>query len=208
MGALEGSITFKSFYIDAELPKKFKETFLTAVRKSAFEPLQADSEDDKRLGWVNIQDPLDRTFASGNNIFFNEYLCLGLRMDRWAIPTPLLKAKLKEANKVFLESSGQERIGRRQRAAIKQQVIRGLREQMMPSMKVIDVVWNINQAQVKFWSHGKGMVEAFMGLFEHTFGMRLIPESPYTAAMALGLGDEALEHMATTEPSAFGSLRD
>jgi recombination associated protein RdgC len=203
MGALDGSMTVTRFYIDAQIPNDFRARYLEAIRRNAFEPLKPDSEEDKRQGWVSIYNPLDSAFKTHNDIFMNEYMCLGLRMDRWSLPTLLLKARLKEAMSAYLKSSGQERASHGQRAAIKQQVTRVMREQTIPNMKVIDMAWNINQGSVKLWTHGKGQVDGFMALFEHTFGIQLIPDSPYTAAIALGISDEAQAQLLSIEPTTF-----
>ena len=203
MGALEGSITFRTFFVDDPLPKEFKTSFLERIQDQAFIDLDPESEEERRLGWVNIQHPLDSKFDAPSKVFFNEYLCLGMRVDRWAIPTALLKAHLKEAMVEQQEKTGAERVGRRERNELKSMVTADLKRRLLPGMKVVDVVWNLEQQVVRLWSHSKSLGEEFIGLFEQTFHIRLVPDSPYTAGMALELEDEALERFTLIEPESF-----
>jgi hypothetical protein len=48
----------------------------------------------------------------------------------------------------------------------------------------------LNEGVVRFFSHAQKPAAAMMELFKKTFGLDLVPESPYTAAARLGLSKD------------------
>ena len=46
MGAFQGNLTYKLFYVQGELPEDWKTLYLTSIRKLEFVPLTADAEDE------------------------------------------------------------------------------------------------------------------------------------------------------------------
>lgn len=208
MGALDGSITFRSFFVDGSLPTDFKKRFLANIQHHAFAPLTPDSEDDRHLGWVSVHHPLDTTFNDPNKVFYNEYLCLGLRVDRWSIPSTLLKAHLTEASQQYMQEAGLDQLGRRDKQLLKDRVTFELKRRLIPSMKVVDMVWHLDQQLVRFWSHSNSLGEEFMERFQQTFSLQLVPNSPYTAAMALSIPDAQLERLSRVEPDTFTVFTD
>ena len=54
-----------------------------------------------------------------------------------------------------------------------------------------------------FGHGGQNAVTSGLGLFQRTFGVQLTPESPYTLAARLGLGEIDGEPWDDLEPSAF-----
>lgn len=206
MGALEGSLTYRTFFVDGEPPKNFRDDYLERIKRLAFRELSPELEDDRSIGWVCIEHPLDVDFQRAK-VFFNEYLCLGLRIDRWSIPSLVLKAHLRDATQRYLAKTGAESLGRREKEDLKAEVVRQLKHRLMPSMKVVDMAWNLNTGHLRFWSHGGTLGEEFMGVFEDTFALRIVPDSPYTAAVELGLDDDALARLAEIEPQPFVDLQ-
>ena len=67
-------------------------------------------------------------------------------------------------------------------------------------MKVIDVVWDINESMVRFWSTSQSVCDEFVELFEATFGLTLDADSPFLMAKHLGIGEKDLETMVEADP--------
>ncbi len=202
MGALSGSISYSRFFVDGELPPDFRAVFTEAVQLACFQPLSPDEEEEESRGWVNIEHLLDWDFDP-TKIFYNEYLNVALRIDKWRIPGNLLKAHCVEAERRWMRDQGKSRIGRRVRNDIKAVVSAELKRQILPSTKTIDVSWNVNTGVVRFWNQSALACEEFMGFFEDTFGLRLVPDSPYLGALQYGLDDEASALLASLEPTHF-----
>lgn len=164
-----------------DAPDDAAAAFMKPIRANAFEPLTPDEDAPEHHGWASVEDPFDLELDH-EKVFFNEYLTLTLRIDRWAIPGPLLKASLKEAEQKLAERKGLERLGRKAKADLKDAVVKKLRKQLVPTTKSVDLVWNMRSNVALLFSHSKKVHELASELFEKTFKMRLWVESPGTLA--------------------------
>lgn len=199
MGALRGTLTYSRFFVVGDLPADLPGSSMKRVRASASQPLDPDEEVSERHGWCSIEDSMD-TELDHEKIFFNEYACLGLRIDRWVVPKPMLNAHLRDAEAAVLEKKGVERLGRKAKADIKIFVLKRLRRQLMPTTKSIDFVWNVQTGVARFFSQSERMHLLLQELFEKTFRLKLVPESPGTAAERLDLEPRAQKFWEQLEP--------
>lgn len=198
MGALRGSISFAKFYVRGDLPEGFRDTFVERIGVRAFRALTVEEDAEQRTGWCSIENPLDCELDHAK-VFFNAYLNLGYRIDRWQIPAPLFNAHFGEAERAYLAKRGREKLSKREKEELKIAVSRKLRKQLIPVMKVIDLSWNLETGVVRFWNQSPRVHEGLEELFHDTFELSLVPESPYTAAAAIGL--------TTAQAAAFESIR-
>lgn len=204
MGALRGSLTFSRFFVVGTVPDDVAGASLKRIRAQSFQPLDPDEDLAQRHGWAAVDDPFDLELDH-EKIFFNEYVVLALRVDRWAIPGALLKAHLREAEQKLLEKKGLERLGRKAKLDLKDMVTKKLRRQLVPATKSIDLVWNLNTGVALFFSHSKKFHELVQELFEKTFRLQLLVESPGTAADRTGLAPDQQRTYSELEPTSLGS---
>lgn len=197
MGALRGSLTFSRFYIRGDVPDDLPGWSLKRIRAQAFQPLLPDDDVVEKHGWASVEDPFT-TDLDHESVFFNEYVALALRVDRWVVPGPLLKAHLREAEQKVLEKKGIEKLGRKAKADLKDMVTKKLRRQLVPVTKSVDLVWNLQTGVALFFSHAKKNHELVQALFEKTFRVQLLLESPGTAADRRG--------MSSSDQKAFSVL--
>lgn len=207
LSALRGSLTFTRFYVTGDIPDDIAGTTLKRIRAHAFQPLVPDEDKSERVGWANIDDPFD-TDLDHEKVFYNQYLCLAMRLDRWVIPGPLLKAHLRDAEQALLEKRGLERLGRQAKADLKTQVVRKLRKQLVPSLKSYDIVWNLNSHVVHFHSQSERITTLFDDLFKRTFKLDLVPESPGTAAHRVGLDARQTASLAGLDPMSLARVEE
>jgi recombination associated protein RdgC len=197
MPGLKGSLSYTRLFVEGELPDDFRSRFLRAIRLRALKPLEADDDALERSGWCAIGEPFELELTH-DNVFYNEFINLGLRTDRWVIPGPLVRARLREAEAAYLDKKGRERLSKSERTELKELVLRKLRKQFVPAMRVVDFSWSLEEGLVRFFSQSARPIAAVSELFQKTFGLKLVPEAPYTLAARLGL-DKAQE-------SAWGEL--
>ncbi|MDI1429149.1 hypothetical protein [Polyangium sorediatum] len=207
LGALRGSLTFSRFYVTGDIPDDVPGTTLKRIRANAFQPLSPDDEKNEGAGWASIEDPFI-TDLDHEKVFYNEYVCLGLRLDRWVIPGPLLKAHLRDAEQALLAKRGLERLGRQAKTELKTMVVRKLRRQLVPSLKSYDVVWNLRTNILHLYSQSERIAALLDDLFKRTFKVDLVPESPGTAADRLGLDAKEARAMAGLEPTILARLEE
>lgn len=186
MPALRGSLTYARFFVEGAVPDDHREKFMRSIRLRAMRPLEPDDEELERSGWAKVAEPhvIDLAYE---DVFFNEYINLTFRTDRWTIPGPVLRARVKEAEAAYLEKKGRERLNRKEKAEIKLLVAKKLRRTMDPATRAVDVSWSLGEGIVRFFSHADKPGGLMTELFKKTFGLTLIPESPYTAAARVGL---------------------
>jgi len=187
--ALRGSLTYSRFFVSGDLPDDFRERFMRAIRLRSMKPLEPDEEELERSGWAKLGEPFVVDLAY-DDVFFNEYVVLGFRTDRWVIPGPVLRTRVKEAEAAYLEKKGRERLSKKEKAELKLMVSKKLRRHLAPATRSVDLSWAIGEGVVRFFSHSQKPAAAMMELFKKTFGLELVPESPYTAASRLGLSKD------------------
>lgn len=190
MPALKGSLTYTRLFVDGELRKDFRDAFMKAIRLRSMKPLDPDEEALERAGWCTMGEPFDVAPAY-EDVFYNEYLNLGYRTDKWIIPPTLLRAKLREAETAQLARKSRERLTREEKAELKELVVKRLRKQLAPATRVVDLSWSLDEGVVRFFSQSDRAILAMSDLFHRTFGLKLVAEAPYTLAARLGLSKAA-----------------
>ena len=198
MGAFEGSLSFKTYYVQGEPPNNFQEEYLERFQHRFFQPLSPVGDDERSMGWVPVQDPMAEKMTR-EKVFFNQFIVAGLRVDKWSIPTSWLKAKM---NQLMAERypDPEQKISKRQKNEIKLEVLTDIKQHILPTMKVIDMCWNITERKLRFWSTSKKVCEEFVEFFEDTFDLTLVPDSPFMMAKDLGLSEKMLDKMLESEP--------
>jgi len=204
LGALKGSISYSKHYVRGDLAEDFRDAFVENIRLRAFRPLGLD-DDEPRVGWCSIEDSLDCELDHAK-VYYGGYLNLGLRIDRWQIPGPLFKAHFAEAERERLAKRGRDKLGKKEKEELAAVVSRRLRKQLVPTMKVVDLSWNLDAGVVRFWSQSAALCETLGEIFEATFGVSLVPESPFTAADRLGLGEAHVHAISLLKPSVFAAV--
>ncbi len=201
MSLLKGPITYTRMFVEGVLADSFHEKFIEAIQLRRFQPLTVEGEPVQSVGWVPVQNPLeDQVSFNHDDVFFNSYLNLMLRIDEWRIPTPLLKAQLAEATKKMLAQKGRERLSRRETEELKVMVSRKLRKSLVPVSRVYDLSWNLSEGVARFGNQSTKNLDLVMDLFEKTFPMRLVPASPYTLGTRAKLPSSIEGKLAHLEP--------
>lgn len=204
MGVLKGSISYAKFYVNGELPDSFREPLLEALHLRKFVPLTVEEDAEHKIGWVPIERPLDPDVAFDyEDVFFNSYINLALRIDAWKFPGPVFKAAFIEAEKKHLQKVGREKLTKREKEELKALVGRKLRHQFSPTIKIIDLSWNIQTGVVRFWNQSAKAHETLFEIWEKTFPVKLVPASPYVSATHMGLPEARIASLATIEPASF-----
>lgn len=201
MGVFQGSISYSKFYVRGELPKRFRSQYMAAVRRRVFVPLSPDDDDDERSGWCVVDNLLDLELTP-DKVFFDAFLVLGYRVDKWRIPRALLKAHLNEATAEYLARKGKSKLSKPERDELKFRVSRRLKKKLLPSARQHDVCWDLERGQLLFWNRSPRMMDDLAALFEKTFGLQLDSSSPYLEAKEI-LSTRRLESLHGLEGEAL-----
>lgn len=204
MGLLKGSVSYTKFFVQGDVPADYRDRFLESIQLRAFTPLTPEEDAEERVGWC----PFDAPYApeSGfdyNGVFFNEYLNLAFRADRWRFPGPVFRALFDKMAKVYLEKQGRTRLAKREKEELKALVGRKLRKQFSPAVQVIELSWNLNAGVCRFGHQSPKVHEHLHELFEKTFGLKLLASGAYADALNAGLPEASLEAIRQVAPAAF-----
>lgn len=203
MGVFKGSISLTRFMVRGNPPKRFTGPYLERIRLRAFADLDADAEEEEKCGWCVAETPLDLGLLH-EQIFFHSYLVLGMRTDRWRVPRALLKAQLADAVEAWCKRTGREKINRREKDELKFRITRKLRKRVVPSMRHVDMCWNLDQKSVLLWTRAERTKEDFRTLFEQTFSLELDEATAFIVARELR-GDQLANSLGNFEPTLIGT---
>jgi len=184
--ALRGSLTLTRLFVEGTPPRDLEKKSLKQIRLRALQPLEPDEEIVERAGWCVLGEPYDLDLTA-EKVFAGDLVLLGLRSDRWSIPGSLIQGKLREAEQAARARQRGRQLSRKEKAELRDHVIRTLRRKLVPSTRAVDLVWSRESGIVRFFSQSPRTVAIAMELFQRTFELPLVPESPYTLAARLGL---------------------
>jgi len=206
LGARSGSLTFTRFFTQGALPKDLRRRFLEAARLRVFQPLKPEDEALEATGWCVMERPFDLELDSAK-IFHDSYVLLGFRVDRYRIPGALLKSQITDEEQRQLTRSKKTKLSRNEKLEIRERVVMRLRKKVIPTSKALDVSWHLDSGTLLFFGHSKRTLGDFSALFEKTFGLALVEDSPYAAATRAGLGRELERALKDVEPLSFSRGR-
>ena len=206
MGARGGTLTFTRFFTQGALPKDLRRKFLEAAKLRVFEPLKPEDEALEATGWCVMERPFDLELDSAK-MFHDSFVLLGFRVDRYRIPGALLKSQIADEEQRQLARGKKTKLGRNEKLEIKDRVVMRLRKKVIPTSKAIDLCWHLDSGVVLFFGHSKRMILDFMALFEKTFGLQLLEDSPHAAATRAELPRELERAFKQIEPLSFSSGR-
>jgi recombination associated protein RdgC len=201
MGLLSASTTVVRFVAPA--PRLDRDALARAVSRRAFRELDPDGGDTTQsCGWVGVHDPL-ATALTAADLFFQDYLVVGFRYDRRAVPAKLLYLERRRAEAALKTERGTERLGSAARKQIKTEVEARLLLRALPAPRLFDCVWNLATGRVYFTGKLRAAREAFVDLFRQTFGVAPVPLIPYLAAEHVELAPRVVEAVRAVEPASF-----
>lgn len=189
MSALKGSLSYVRLFVPEAPPKDFRERYMRAIRHRVIEPLGPDDDALERTGFCRIGEPFELQLRH-DMVFFDGFINLGVRTDRWVFPGSLVKQRVREAEAAYLEKRGKQRLSRHERAELKLAVQQKLKHKLSPQVRAVDLSWSLDEKLVRFFTHAEKSIANLLELFEKTFHLKLVVEAPYTLAERCGgLGD-------------------
>ncbi|MGC4070259.1 MAG: recombination-associated protein RdgC [Polyangiaceae bacterium] len=204
MGVRRGSLSFTRFRVKGDLPKDLRRRFLDAVRLRVFAPLDVNDEAMESSGWCVLERPFELEFDE-SNLYFDRYVLLGFRVDKWRIPGTLVKAQLEDEEQKLLGRAGRARLGRAEKADLKQKIIMKLRRKILPNARSYDVLWDLDGQTLLFFGHSSKLLLDFAACFEKTFSLTLEEDCPYFSAMRSPLPTALKKQLIGIEPLSLVS---
>jgi hypothetical protein len=206
VGASKGSVSYTLYRVRGELDRTNLAAALERIIEFRFRGLTPESDSDIEHGWCVFDDMLSTEFTI-DNILLDSYLRLGLRTDRWSLPGALMKARIEKITQEKLAESKRAKPTKREREEIRALVVAEMKRMSIPSASSVDVIWNLDENTVRFWTQSSTKREVFQELFETTFDAQLVPTSPSVAALNCGMPDELVGNLDGLEQAIFSYVR-
>ncbi|HVJ18712.1 MAG TPA: hypothetical protein VM686_24995, partial [Polyangiaceae bacterium] len=206
MGLRRGAVTFTRLFVTGKPPRDLRKRYLDAVRLRAFQPLKPEDEASEAVGWCVLERPFDLDFEP-DKLFYDRFVLLGLRVDKWRIPGALLRAQVADEEQRMLSRAGREKLTRAEREDVKLRVIARLRRKLPPASRAFDACWDLDAGTVWLFTHSQRVIAEFSALFEKTFGFEPVQDSPYAAACRAELPKALQSKLEQVEPTSFGQGR-
>ena len=180
-----------------------RETIARAVSKRAFRDSDPEIGDPRQAwGWVTIHDPLLTAFTPAD-LFFHHYLVVGFRYDKRLVPPKLLFLERRRLENERKAARGVNKLGASERREIKDEIAQRLIVRALPTPRLFDVIWNLQNGRVYFSGKLRAARDAFGDCFRDTFGVMPVPLIPYLAAEHVGLPPRQVETLRAVEPCSL-----
>ncbi len=177
MGLRKGTVSFSRYRLIGALPDHFPEFFNERIRKNAFQTVWRTAEE-KATGWTGLEDPLDTDFPYASYAL-GRYLLFSLRIDRKSVAPSLLRLRVMEAERSKLVETGQKKLYREQRDAIREAVRLELLGRTLPVPSFFEVCWSVPENTLIFCSLSDKVFEDLQELFRDSFQLTLCPYVPW-----------------------------
>jgi hypothetical protein len=185
MGLRKGTVSVSRYRLIGALPDHFPDFFNERIKKNAFQTVWRTAEE-KAAGWTGLEDPLDMDFAY-TSYALGRYLLFSLRIDRKSVAPSLLRLRVSEAEKIKLKETGQKKLYREQREAIKESVRLELLGRTLPIPSFFEVCWSVPENTLIFCSLYDKVIEDLQSLFRDSFQLTLAPYIPWDPQFPDGL---------------------
>jgi hypothetical protein len=165
------------FYVSEQLGRDVVPSFAG----NALPPLETLGQE-PIYGWVTGRHLLDRNITDETATLAGR-LRLTLVKAEKKIPEALLRAECRMEELAEMESTGAESLPRAKRTEIKKEVTERLLPTMPPTLTAIPIVYDGNAGIIYAGATTDKQVDALVGNFERTTGVKLTPLTPETASL-------------------------
>jgi DNA recombination-dependent growth factor C len=166
------------------------------IQKHFISPLQIEDTREENMGFCH---PFtgEPNLNNEHSLIYDNNLLFALRFDKKKIPATFLKLQLLNA----LESLGQgvedeqgrvKKVSKKIKDALKEKLKDELLKMTVPSIRLVEIMWNLDSNEIWLFSASSSVKESFEKLFLEAFELPLIELTPGTVCadmerMQLGL---------------------
>lgn len=176
MSFAKGNVSFRMFYVPADLP----EDLLPRFQKAQAAPLSTMGNE-SLVGWVGGRHLLDIPITEENSSF-GGYTRLTLMKAERRVPVQLLKAKCAQEEQIWMAANGKPFVDRKNRSEIRKQVMDRLLPEMAPTLSGIQFVYDPRSRLLFLDATSENKVDAFRIGFLNATGLDIIPVCAETIA--------------------------
>lgn len=202
MSLLSSSVSITCYKVNGELQKPVLDTVYNGLTRHTIRSID-DEPVEKTVGWTSFKNPYLPDFESSSFVI-GSYLVFSLRLDKKTIPANIIRKNVAVETEKQLKRSGRNYLSTNEKKTIKDQVTASLGRRIPATPNVYDLIWNLEEYRLWFFSNLKASNEALESLFLKSFNLTLIHLFPYTTAdLALDLEGPVRDRLSRLEPTKF-----
>lgn len=171
-----GAISCSRYRLLGDVPKDVRRWVIKALNARAFEAIDPKGDDDRASGFVELEDDRATGFAPGS-VFDGGYALFSWRVEKIRIPASAMRGELSAWAQKFEAKNGRAP-GRREKGEQKDAIRKTLRAKTEPSVKVLDVSFELKTNEILVWGTSRGIVEEVQIALEEQLEVRLVPRVP------------------------------
>ncbi len=177
MGLYSGSVSYVRYKVKDRTPEDIKTMSVDKLREFSFREIDPLSLKEKSMGWVSAEN-MASSFFDDLHYAKDPYMVFSLRIDVRRISALTMKAALLGEEIKYKKATGLERLRKKDRDMLKDEVWQRLIKKSLPAPSLYDVCWNISTGIVLFFSNSTKANEEFVSYFFRTFAVKLLPLTP------------------------------
>lgn len=183
-----------SWYVAGSMPDPTSEAFTAALGSHRFRSIEHAASEELSVGWVSPSDPTGESFDT-EAMDLDLGVWLRFRVDRKALPAAWIAIHRAEA-----ERAAGRPLSARERRDLRSQVTSELLPRVLPTVKLVDALWEPRRELVLLFGTSKALREEFHKLFFKTFAADLVEADPLGLATRLGLDQAAVGYLSEVAP--------
>lgn len=202
MGILSSAVSITRYKVEGKLKEPVRETILTGLEENSVSEID-DDVSERAVGWTSFERPFNPEFRV-SSFDFGSYVSFSLRIDKKTIPSKVLKKYRDLEYARRLADSGRTYLSKDEKQSIKETITELFNRKLPATPNVYDVLWNLNESRVLFFSNSRVANEELETLFLKSFGLTLIRLFPYTIAdLTAGLAPQERDRLRNLSPTSF-----
>lgn len=183
MGFVSGTAQFVRFGIEGNLPDNPLEFIGERIAAYSFRDID-NTVDESSVGWVSVVNMFDAGFEYAS--FLNgDYVVLSLRMDERKVSPVVLKKFVQKEEERIKKEKQIPHLSRAAKTEIKERIRAELTAKAMPVPTVYDLVWNLSESSLFFFSTNQKAHTLLEDFFNDCFGVLLELQIPWSVAQHL-----------------------
>ncbi len=158
---------------------------------------------EKSIGWTESVRPFVPDFETAGFVF-GTHIVFSLRMDKKSLPAKIVAKHVNMAVARRVAETEQKQLSKNEKRQIKEEVLHRLYTRVPATPNVYDLVWDLENQILWFFSNLKEANEELETLFSKSFRISLIRMFPYTEAdLASGISDNQRDVLKQCGPALF-----
>ncbi len=203
MGLLSSTGSITRYKIEGKVEEPVLETVASGLKRHSILEID-DDVSEKAVGWTSLHNPFTADFGSSSFVI-GPYLIFSLRIDKKSIPPKVIKKHTAMEQAKRLAESGRAYLSKEEKNIVKDHVMNMLSLRVPSTPNIYDLIWNLEEGWLWFFSNMKNANEELETLFIKSFKLPLIRLFPYTMAdLTAGLSDSERDVLSQLSFTHFG----